>query len=238
MTCKVDHNAVENFSHDALIISHHTSKTPNLPKDPAMATIIDISGDGKLTKEVTSEGEGPVPAAGDEIIAHYTGTLLDGTVFDSSRDRGKTFNFVLGEGRVIKGWDQGFATMKKGEKAVLTCAPEYAYGASGSPPKIPPNSTLKFDVELLGFGLESNYLQNTGYTERYEKGDDSSNTYKTANDLSGTSHRGRKYHTPTFGDEASAHPAAFWVPFVVVGLLLSLVLLGFGIALISKRIGQ
>ena len=105
-----------------------------------------------MPREILAEGAGETPNDGDEVSAHYTGTLLDGTKFDSSVDRGTPFKFTLGQGRVIKGWDQGFATMKKGEKAVLTCAPEYAYGANGSPPKIPPNSTLKFEVELLGFG--------------------------------------------------------------------------------------
>ena len=113
--------------------------------------IVDIAGNGKLTKKITRKGKGSFPAKGDKISAHYTGTLLDGTKFDSSRDRGKPFEFVLGKGNVIKGWDLGFATMKKGEKAVLTCSPKYAYGANGSPPKIPGNSTLQFDVELLGF---------------------------------------------------------------------------------------
>ena len=103
-------------------------------------------------REILAEGTGECPNDGDEVSAHYTGTLLDGSKFDSSVDRGTPFKFQLGQGRVIKGWDQGFATMKKGEKAILTCAPEYAYGANGSPPKIPPNSTLKFEVELLGFG--------------------------------------------------------------------------------------
>lgn len=77
------------------------------------------------------------------------GTLLDGTQFDSSRDRGEPFNFSLGQGQVIKGWDEGVKTMKKGEKAILTCKPEYAYGSGGSSPKIPPNATLNFEVELL-----------------------------------------------------------------------------------------
>ncbi|DAZ99424.1 TPA: LOW QUALITY PROTEIN: hypothetical protein N0F65_004057, partial [Lagenidium giganteum] len=97
------------------------------------------------------EGTGETPPNGYEIRAHYTGTLLDGTKFDSSRDRNSEFKFVLGKGNVIKGWDLAFATMKVGEKAVLTCKADYAYGESGSPPKIPANATLKFDVELLGF---------------------------------------------------------------------------------------
>ncbi|TDH70882.1 uncharacterized protein CCR75_008734 [Bremia lactucae] len=112
---------------------------------------VDLSGDGGVLKETYVEGTGDFPPAGNEIRAHYTGTLLDGTKFDSSRDRDAEFKFVLGKGNVIKAWDLAFASMKLGEKAILTCKPEYAYGSSGSPPKIPANATLKFDVELLGF---------------------------------------------------------------------------------------
>ncbi|KAF4318105.1 hypothetical protein BBO99_00001037 [Phytophthora kernoviae] len=112
---------------------------------------VDLSGDGGVLKETYQEGTGEFPPAGDEISAHYTGTLLDGTKFDSSRDRDSVFKFVLGKGNVIKAWDLAFASMKVGEKAMLTCKSEYAYGESGSPPKIPANATLKFDVELLGF---------------------------------------------------------------------------------------
>ncbi|GAB9466529.1 Peptidyl-prolyl cis-trans isomerase [Globisporangium polare] len=111
----------------------------------------DLSGDGGVLKEIYQEGTGGVPPDGYEVRAHYTGTLLDGTKFDSSRDRNSEFKFVLGKGNVIRAWDLAFATMKIGEKAVLTCKPEYAYGENGSPPKIPPNATLKFDVELLGY---------------------------------------------------------------------------------------
>jgi peptidylprolyl isomerase len=81
-----------------------------------------------------------------------TGTLVsDGSKFDSSRDRGKTFKFTLGQGMVIKGWDEGFASMKVGEKAMLKIRYDYAYGESGSPPKIPPKADLYFDVELVDF---------------------------------------------------------------------------------------
>lgn len=115
---------------------------------------VSVAKDGGVLKkvlQVAADGaEGP-PPDGYEVEAHYTGRLLDGTKFDSSVDRGTPFNFTIGKGQVIKGWDQGFASMKVGEKALLKCLPEYAYGAPGSPPKIPANATLEFEVELLGF---------------------------------------------------------------------------------------
>eukprot|EP00339_Tiarina_fusa_P030012 CAMPEP_0117043850 /NCGR_PEP_ID=MMETSP0472-20121206/30445_1 /TAXON_ID=693140 ORGANISM="Tiarina fusus, Strain LIS" /NCGR_SAMPLE_ID=MMETSP0472 /ASSEMBLY_ACC=CAM_ASM_000603 /LENGTH=473 /DNA_ID=CAMNT_0004755461 /DNA_START=68 /DNA_END=1486 /DNA_ORIENTATION=+ len=105
----------------------------------------------KITKEAPEGAEGP-PPDGNEVEAHYTGTLSsDGSKFDSSRDRGKTFKFTIGEGMVIKGWDEGFASMKVGEQAILKVRSDYGYGDSGSPPKIPPKAELLFDVELLSF---------------------------------------------------------------------------------------
>lgn len=109
----------------------------------------DISpeGDGGLLKEIIKEGIGDeTPSSGSKVTVHYTGTLLDGTKFDSSKDRNDPFKFSLGSGSVISAWEIGIATMKKGEIAVLTCAPNYAYGKTGSPPKIPPDATLKFEV--------------------------------------------------------------------------------------------
>ncbi|KAF9669497.1 hypothetical protein SADUNF_Sadunf14G0113600 [Salix dunnii] len=109
-------------------------------------------GKNGLKKKLVKEGEGwETPSTGDEVEVHYTGTLLDGTQFDSSRERGTPFKFKLGQGQVIKGWDEGIKTMKKGENAVFTIPPELAYGESGSPPTIPPNATLQFDVELLSW---------------------------------------------------------------------------------------
>ncbi|XP_046394110.1 peptidyl-prolyl cis-trans isomerase FKBP4 isoform X2 [Ischnura elegans] len=106
--------------------------------------------DGGILKEIITEGTGEkTPANGNKIFVHYVGTLTDGTKFDSSRDRGTPFEFILGKGSVIKSWDIGVATMKKGEKSVFTCKSEYAYGSSGSPPKIPPDATLIFEIELL-----------------------------------------------------------------------------------------
>ena len=101
-----------------------------------------------FTVDITQPGTGETPPNGAKITAHYTGTLLDGTVFDSSVTRGTPFQFELGKGRVIKCWDGGFAQLNKGAKAVLTCPPETAYGSQARS-KIPANSTLKFEVELI-----------------------------------------------------------------------------------------
>lgn len=98
----------------------------------------------------TVVGEGLEAKPGMRILVHYTGKLEDGTVFDSSVTRGQPFAFVLGEGRVIAGWEQGFAGMKVGGKRTLTIPPHMGYGERGAGGVIPPNATLIFDVELLG----------------------------------------------------------------------------------------
>ncbi|HZV35167.1 MAG TPA: FKBP-type peptidyl-prolyl cis-trans isomerase [Verrucomicrobiae bacterium] len=99
--------------------------------------------------EKITSGNGSAPKSGDTVVVHYTGWLTDGTKFDSSVDRDDPFEFVLGMGQVIRGWDEGVATMKVGDKARLTIPPEKAYGAQGYPGAIPPNATLIFEVELL-----------------------------------------------------------------------------------------
>ncbi|CCD17976.1 peptidylprolyl isomerase-like, putative, partial [Trypanosoma vivax Y486] len=110
---------------------------------------------GGLFKTVLVEGTGKRPVNGSKVTVHYVGTLeSDGSKFDSSRDRGEYFEFTLGRGQVIKGWDKGVATMCVGEKAILRCTAAYGYGASGSPPKIPGNATLLFEVELFRWTME------------------------------------------------------------------------------------
>jgi FKBP-type peptidyl-prolyl cis-trans isomerase FkpA len=99
--------------------------------------------------EMLKEGTGPLPKTGQTVVVHYTGTLTNGKKFDSSRDRGKPFSFALGQGRVIKGWDEALAMMKVGSRAKITIPPELGYGARGAGNVIPPNAVLIFDVELL-----------------------------------------------------------------------------------------
>lgn len=116
-----------------------------------MENCVLLSEDGGIKKVVLQEGDEPVPA-GATVHVHYTGRLLsNGEKFDSSRDRNEPFEFTLGAGQVIKAWDVGVASMKVGERCELICEPAYAYGETGAPPSIPPNATLKFDVELLDY---------------------------------------------------------------------------------------
>jgi peptidylprolyl isomerase len=110
-----------------------------------------ITTSSGLQYVVVQEGTGEVtPQSGKMVTAHYTGKLIDGTKFDSSYDRGKPIEFPVGAGRVIKGWDEAFLAMKKGEKRVLIIPSHLGYGPAGRGP-IPPNATMIFDVELVSF---------------------------------------------------------------------------------------
>ena len=114
--------------------------SPDAPAPPAAG--------GGLEIEHLVEGSGPSPTRSDVVKVHYHGTFPDGAVFDSSVDRGQPATFPLN--RVIPCWTQGVAQMKVGGKAKLICPPNVAYGPRGAPPRIPPNATLHFEVELLG----------------------------------------------------------------------------------------
>ena len=121
-----------------------TATTQPVPEPP----------DAKLGVVDVVVGSGQEAKAGDHVSVHYVGTLPDGTEFDSSRKHGQPFEFQLGRGRVIKGWDQGVPGMKVGGRRKLTIPPSLGYGARGAGNLIPPNATLLFDVELLSIKPE------------------------------------------------------------------------------------
>ncbi len=122
-----------------------SSPTSTMPED--LTTL-----DSGLQYEEMTVGEGASPQTGERVSVHYTGTLLDGTQFDSSRDRNRPFDFKIGVGQVIKGWDEGVSSMKVGGRRKLVIPPNLAYGDRGAGGVIPPNATLIFDVELLRVG--------------------------------------------------------------------------------------
>ena len=134
----------------ALAASETPAKAAPAAATPAAAakekTVTTASG---LKYEDLTVGEGAEAKSGDRVSVHYTGWLENGTKFDSSVDRGRAFDFPLGAGRVIKGWDQGVAGMKVGGKRKLTIPPALGYGERGAGGVIPPNATLVFEVELL-----------------------------------------------------------------------------------------
>jgi FKBP-type peptidyl-prolyl cis-trans isomerase len=114
----------------------------------AMPAKLEKSGSG-LQYSIDRPGTGAQPLPGQTVSVHYTGWLTDGTKFDSSRDRGRPFEFPLGQGRVIRGWDEGVAAMRIGEVRTLIIPPDLGYGARGAGGVIPPDATLVFKVELL-----------------------------------------------------------------------------------------
>lgn len=130
-------------SEETLSLPSTSPETQNMTESTSMETVNEL----QMTDTVVGTGTEAVP--GKRVTVHYTGTLMNGTKFDSSVDRGEPFTFMLGAGQVIQGWDEGFAGMKVGGKRTLVIPSEMAYGSRGAGGVIPPNAPLKFDVELL-----------------------------------------------------------------------------------------
>lgn len=122
---------------------------PAAPTEGAAAAPSASAKRAELVKTDVVVGTGAEAAKGSAVSVHYVGTLQDGTVFDSSRDRGSPFTFIIGQGKVIRGWDQGVLGMRVGGKRKLVVPPHLGYGEDGSPPRIPGNATLLFEIELL-----------------------------------------------------------------------------------------
>ena len=122
---------------------------PRAPVTPAPPPQLGITTPSGLTYVITAHGKGRRPKAGETVLVHYTGTLTDGTKFDSSQDRKEPIAFPLGRGAVIKGWDEGIAQMGIGDSAVLIIPPQLGYGAKGAGDVIPPDATLVFVVTLV-----------------------------------------------------------------------------------------
>jgi FKBP-type peptidyl-prolyl cis-trans isomerase len=134
----------------AFVLAQSAARKPTAPSAPAKVT-----GDGTKTPSGLIYwdlriGNGEVAKEGSRVRVHYTGWLTNGKKFDSSLDAGRPFDFTIGNGEVIQGWEEGIAGMRVGGKRQLRIPPALAYGADGSPPDIPPNATLIFDVQLLG----------------------------------------------------------------------------------------
>lgn len=125
-------------------LSGGSEKAPRISEKPNQGAVMELQ---KTDIEV---GTGAEAVAGKNVTVNYVGTLTDGTKFDSSYDRNESFSFPLGGGRVIKGWDQGVEGMKVGGKRKLVIPPELGYGSRGAGASIPPDSTLVFEIELLG----------------------------------------------------------------------------------------
>ncbi|NEO30162.1 MAG: FKBP-type peptidyl-prolyl cis-trans isomerase [Symploca sp. SIO3C6] len=139
----VEKNTDETINATKLIAMNSDSETENQANEEVVTT------ESGLKYVDIIKGEGAKPQTGQTVVVHYTGTLTDGSKFDSSRDRNRPFSFKIGVGQVIQGWDEGVGTMQVGGRRKLVIPPDLGYGSRGAGGVIPPNATLIFDVELL-----------------------------------------------------------------------------------------
>lgn len=131
------------------------TKRRRTPRAPAAAPAAAITTPSGLTFLITKKGMGRQPKNGETVVVHYTGMLTNGVKFDSSRDRNEPFEFKLGAGRVIKGWDEAFSNLRVGDHAILVIPSALAYGSRGAGGVIPPDAKLIFVVELVDVKSES-----------------------------------------------------------------------------------
>ncbi len=159
LACAPDSNAAPSAAPSATPtpaspVAATAPSAPTAPKAPPGADTVDnltpVYSKTGLAWYVLAEGNGQTPSFGATVAVHYTGYLTDGTKFDSSLDRGEPIEFPIGKGKVIKGWDEGVASMKVGERRQLHIPSALAYGTRGAGGVIPPNADLVFDVQLVG----------------------------------------------------------------------------------------
>lgn len=148
VACSSDRGAQQTGEEAAM--SQPSSQPSTQPAGPPPVTGDTITTSSGLEYIVIRSGDGPQAEQGKVVSVHYTGWLTDGTKFDSSLDRGQPIRFPVGTGHVIPGWDEAVGMMRVGDKWRIILPPAIAYGPQGRPPVIPPNSTLIFDVELVG----------------------------------------------------------------------------------------
>ncbi|MBK9206066.1 MAG: FKBP-type peptidyl-prolyl cis-trans isomerase [Candidatus Obscuribacter sp.] len=147
---KAANTAADSAATTSSSVNSQTTNTPGANQMTQPTQTGAVTTPSGLQYEEIVVGNGASPKSGHTVVVHYTGWLTDGTKFDSSVDRGQPFKFQIGQGMVIKGWDEGVMTMKVGGKRKLTIPADLGYGARGAGGVIPPNATLVFEVQLLG----------------------------------------------------------------------------------------